>query len=212
MNGLEGVPEWFSGAVVGAVLAALGYIAKLAIEQWRLIHAARASRLACLAELSSLLRAGWASFAIQNEHAQQFVRALNRERCADIAEDGYEQSMVDAFPNFGPAERELHAIIRGITIHSLRPINQDLLVWVKRDSTFKDLSSRPGLAGELAKKLGDLEAHLFLWHAKYETWIPDHPEHALVYLADEKAHGLGFPVGLDKIVERALGDRSWFWG
>jgi hypothetical protein len=147
MNGLEGVPEWFSGAVVGAVLAALGYIAKLAIEQWRLIHAARASRLACLAELSSLLRAGWASFAIQNEHAQQFVRALNRERCADIAEDGYEQSMVDAFPNFGPAERELHAIIRGITIHSLRVWRENLqrsLATLKRTSSCGTRSMRRG--------------------------------------------------------------------
>jgi hypothetical protein len=100
MNGLQGVPEWFGGAVVGAVLAALGYIAKLAIEQWRLIHAARASRLASLAELSSLLRAGWVSFAIQNEHAQQLVQALDRERGGDIAGAGYEQGMVDAFPNF----------------------------------------------------------------------------------------------------------------
>ena len=32
-----------------------------------------------------------------------------------------------------------------------------------------------------------------LWHAKYEAWIPNHPEHALVYMADEKHHGLGFP-------------------
>jgi hypothetical protein len=68
---------------------------------------------------------------------------------------------------------------------------------------------------ELAEELFALEIHLTLWHAKFESWIPGHPEHALVYLDDEKAHGLGFPtpregsdrvamLGVDAEVSRAL--------
>ena len=42
------------------------------------------------------------------------------------------------------------------------------------------------------------------WHAKYEALLPSMPEHALVYLADEEKHGIGFPTGIDKIVAEAL--------
>jgi len=49
-----------------------------------------------------------------------------------------------------------------------------------------------------------LQAHLLLWLAKYEIWIPASPEHALVYLADEKEHGVGFPRGLDELVDATL--------
>jgi hypothetical protein len=144
----------------------------------------RAARLASLAELSSLLRAGWVSFIIQNEHAQRLVGTYGdgQGAVASVAEKGYEQAITDAFPNFNAGQRELHNIIRGITIHALRQINLGLLEWVKKDAIFEGLSSRPGVVGELARKLSVLEAHLFLWHAKYEIWIPSHPEHALVYL------------------------------
>ena len=212
MTGLQQTPEWLGGAVVGAVIAALGYVVKLLIEEWRSLHAARAERLASLAALSSLLRAGWVSFVIQNAHAQRLVTMLaDRGAIPGISEEGYEHTITAAFPNLAPEEQELHGIIRGITIHSIRPVNQALLDWLRKDVIFKGLSHRPGLAGELARKLSDLEAHLVLWHAKYEAWIPQHPAHALVYLADEQAHGLGFPKGLDQLVGQALAKRSWFW-
>jgi hypothetical protein len=99
-------------------------------------------------------------------------------------------------------ERELHDIIRTITINTLRPTNQALLTWVQQDVVFK--GRRRGADRQFAKKLSDLEAHVLLWHAKYEAWIPQKPEHALVYLADEQSHGLGFPTGLDEMVEKAL--------
>jgi hypothetical protein len=45
---------------------------------------------------------------------------------------------------------------------------------------------------QLAENVFDLEIILLLWHAKHESWILDEPKHALVYMDDEKAHGLGF--------------------
>jgi hypothetical protein len=59
--------------------------------------------------------------------------------------------------------------------------------------------------GRLAQLLGQLETHLILWHAKYAAWIPNNPEHALVYMADESKHGLGFPSGIDEEVAHHLG-------
>ena len=56
----------------------------------------------------------------------------------------------------------------------------------------------------LALLLNQLDAHLLLWLAKYEGWIPNRPDHALVYLADEQQHGLGFPRGVDEAVDAAL--------
>lgn len=40
-----------------------------------------------------------------------------------------------------------------------------------------------------------------LWNAKYESWIPEQPEHALVYMDDEKRHGVGFPKRREAIIE-----------
>jgi len=156
-----------------------------------------------LAQLSSLLRAAWVAFSIQNDHAKQ-LESLIREnhRDAPSSGQGYEHLFASVFPNFTPDERELHDIIRTITVNTLRPTNQALLEWVQQDTIFK--GQRKGSGEELARKLSDLEAHLLLWLAKYEAWIPPNPRHALVYMADEQAHGLGFPNGLDKTVEQAL--------
>ena len=34
--------------------------------------------------------------------------------------------------------------------------------------------------------------------------MPEHPEHALVYLADEERHGVGFPKGGTELVTSIL--------
>jgi hypothetical protein len=104
----------------------LGYVAKLAIEQWRSISAARSARLAAVAELSALLRAGRVSFDIQNAHAQRLTNTLLERQAVTEIDNGYEQTITAAFPKFTADERELHGIIRSITIHAIRPVNQAL--------------------------------------------------------------------------------------
>jgi hypothetical protein len=128
------------------------------------------------------------------------------EKHPDLAgtEEGYERTFSKAYKVFTPEEKELHAIIRSITIHSLCTTNQSLSDWLKNDTYFKAQRPSKGIYGELAMQLATLEAHLILWHAKYETWIPETPEHALVYLADEEKHGVGFPSGIDEIVRKTL--------
>lgn len=103
------------------------------------------------------------------------------------------------------SERDLHELIRSTTIHGIRPLNEALLAWLGADTTYRTShESRRFHRRALAAALGDLEAHLRIWHAKYATWIPDRPEHALVYLADELQHGPGFPPDLEALVARVL--------
>ena len=90
-------------------------------------------------------------------------------------------------------------------MNALRPTTQALSEWLRRDTFYKSHEPGDRRRGRLAQVLATLDAHLTLWHAKYEAWIPEEPAHALVYLADESKHGLGFPTGLDEEVARALG-------
>ena len=205
MDNLTQVPEWLGAAVIGAVVAALGYVGKLIIESWLAIREAQNARRARLVELQSLLRAAWVSFAVQNNHAKCLLSMVQEKHPGLIGtEEGYERSFSKAYGAFTLDEKELHAIIRSITIYSLRPTNQSLSKWLQSDTYFKAQKPSQGILGELAEKLATLEAHLILWHAKYETWIPDTPGHALVYLADEEEHGIGFPSGIDEVVRKAL--------
>lgn len=195
--------NWIGPALLTAALAALGYMGRQLFEWIASVRTANAARHAKLAQLSSLLRATQVAFLIQNDHAKRLKSLIGSNHVdASGAGGGYERLFASVFPDFTDEERELHGIIRTITVNALRPTNQALLDWVREDTIFK--GHRRGPIGQLARMLSDLEAHLLLWHAKYETWIPDKPHHALVYMADEEAHGLGFPKGIDKAVERAL--------
>jgi hypothetical protein len=204
MNSLSAIPEWLGGAAVGAIIAALGYVAKMMIEGIAAFRRDRNSRRASVVHLQSLLRASRVSFVIQNELAQRLLADIQRNHPEVATAGGYESAISNAYDKLSREERELHAVIRGYTTAALRPTNMEILQWVKSDSYFKAQHSRAGTVGEFARKLGDLEAHLLLWHAKYEAWIPDQPYHALVYLADEQRHGLEFPPSFDNTVKQLV--------
>lgn len=205
MDSLTLIPEWLGVAVIGAVIAATGYVGKLIVESWIGIREAQNARRARLIELKSLLNATRVSFAVQNNHANRLLSMI-RKTHPELKgmDEGYERAFTRAYSVFTPDEKELHAIIRSITIHSLRPVNHSLSKWLQNDTYFKAQKLSRATLGELAGKLAALEAHLVLWHAKYETWIPDTPEHSLVYLADEEEHGIAFPSGIDEVVNKTL--------
>lgn len=207
MTDVNSVPGWLGTAVAGAVIAALGYVAKLAIEGWSAWRRARAERLGRLLELASLLHASSEGFFYQKRLVDRLEESL-RTKHPEIAPDrsGFERHFAGAFGSFTPDEAELHGLIRSMTMHSLRPTNQAMSAWLQTDLSYRTARAEPGIRGELAAKLNRLDTHLRLWHAKYEAWIPEHPQHALVYLADEENHGIGFPPGLDETVEKLLGE------
>jgi len=191
--------DWFGTAVLGAIIAALGYVLKLMIEFYQSFLEKRRLHRSQLVELRSLLRASKVAFRIQNNHARNLTKLVHSTVPNGLDAEGYEQIMSSAFKHMTEEQRELHSLIRSITENALYPTNQAILAWLKNDTYFK--AQRNSLAEELSK----LEAHLILWRAKYEAWIPNDKRHALVYMADEKKHGLRFPSKIDKLVDQQTG-------
>jgi ribosomal protein L17 len=207
MPDLQSVPEWFGTAAIGAVIAALGYLAKTVIRIVTTAQRAQRERRAALVRLGALLRASHVAFIIQNELAQRLLRSLETKYTGMDTEGGYERAFSRAYDRLSDEDRELHAVIRGYTTSALRPTNEKLLEWLRADTDFKVRMGKGGIEEKLAQELAQLEAHLLLWLAKYDAWIPNQPQHALVYLADEERHGLGFPSSIDQTVKRVLARR-----
>lgn len=207
MSDLGAVPEWLGTAVAGAVIAALGYVGKTVADtvgRWR---KARAKERVRLLQLASLLRASRTIFLSQRDLVKRLQNSLNERLPTKPAPGmGYERQFSESYAFFTDEERELHKLIRSMTEHGLRPLNLAMSQWLDGDIKYRNATDAGTLQGRLAVKLNQLDAHLRLWNAKYAAWIPEYPEHALVYLADEEKHGLGFPPGLDQAVAEVLGD------
>jgi len=198
------------GIAAGAVVAALGYVGKLGIESWREWRRAEAQSLAQLFKLQALLRASRTAFEVQRELARRLEAQLKNEHANDLTDArGLEGLFSHSFSRFGTEETELHAVIRAYTEHALRPINEAMAEWLRSDFRHRVISRRKNVREiKLAELLNQLDEHLLLWLAKYQTWIPGQLDHALVYLDDERRHGLRFPDELDRAVEDVLAERT----
>jgi hypothetical protein len=198
-------------AIFTAAAAAAGYVAKQLIELSGSFVATIRSRRNRLLKLYSLLRAGRVVFEVQNRNARGLLDMVERNHPGKTSEGGFEKTFSALVGEFTPQEKEWHALIRAQT-NALYGINSDLAKWLTEDDYFKVfrstfVSARSAKRKRLAALLAALEAHLLLWNAKYDSWIPEHPEHALLYLADEELHGIGFPAGLDDLVAELVGAR-----
>lgn len=207
-------------AIMGAIVALVTWTARSLWDWFQDKRRVRAEQVARLLALESLLKASVAIFESQRAQVNKLEAMLKaNEQHAELrAEGGFEDLMSRCYPKMSPSERELHGIVRAYTEHSMRKVNQDLSDWCASDKVFKAGLVPLKVRSELAAEIFALEIHLTLWHAKYASWIPGHPEHALVYMEDEKSHGLGFPRarqvrrrgevaqmrGIEKEVEEAL--------
>jgi hypothetical protein len=102
------------GIVLGALLAALGYIGKQlwdAILERQKSHLTRKSRIV---ELQSLLRATGVSYKIQNFHAQRLLEMLKARLPELNTSGGYEQTFTSTYPTMTPQERDLHDLMKEI--------------------------------------------------------------------------------------------------
>jgi hypothetical protein len=191
--------------VVPAGLAALGYVGK---ELWRSLRERSAelrARRARLHQLQALLRASRAVFVVQNLQAQRLAERLLRSQPDKAPEEpGYERLFAAHYETFDEDDKDLHGLIRVYTERGLHPLNQAMLRWLQEDTDHRTPDGKSGKEAELSELLNQLDAHLLLWLAKYEAWIPNRPDHALVYLADEERHGLGFPRKIDEAISAVL--------
>lgn len=202
------IPAWIGPAVLGAVLAATGYVAKLLLEWIGEVRKTRRDRQTRLVEVFSLLGAGRVAFRVQSKTRDRLDVAIKERIPALTSVRGYERLFTATYPDMTEDERELHTIIRAYTEHTIRPLNESILQWLREDTYFKAPMGARGPRGKLARRLAHLEAHLLLWQAKYSIWIPENPSHSLVYLADEEEHGLGFPGGIEDDVLAVIGRGS----
>ncbi len=205
---LATIPDWLGTAVLGALLAVFGYVGTKVAEWFATRRKEERGRRARLAELLALLRAGDTAFKVQCDNRDRLA-ALIRQRDPTLKaqDDNFDDLFTRSHPDMSPQELELHDIVRAITVHTIQPLNMALLEWLRADTDFRVRRPDRSPRGKLAQYLADLEAHLLLWHAKYQAWIPEHPERALVYLADEKSHGIGFPGNGTELVTSILHHR-----
>ena len=187
------MPDPLQALAIGAATAALGYVVNLAGRSVDQYIIRRAARMSSLIDLQSQLLASRSAFIVQAR--------IRNQLCAEIAKAnpklaglGYDEMLADAYPAMTEVQKRSHGLIRAYTVKAIKPLNEAMSAWLKQDREFKHRKDKLGLA------LQNLEAHLVLWHAKYEFWVPDHPERTLVYLADEERHGVGFPTGIEDLV------------
>ena len=209
---LTSLPEWIRPALLGGILAVMGYVGKGVAESLGRFRASKRRRRARLAELLARIRAGDVAWQVQCENRDKLEVLIGvRDPVLAAAKHGYDRLFALAFPSMPAPERELHEVIRAYTIHTLRPLNESLLAWLAADTDFRIRPPGPSRRAKLGEYLANLEAHLLLWQGKYAAWIPEHPERALVYLDDEARHGTPFPAGGAKIVADVL-HRWWVGG
>jgi hypothetical protein len=186
--------------IITALFAAIGYMVKSVIDWWQNRQKERARIIAEVQRLQSLLQASGEVFDIQQDQVRRLRELLKKNHPAEFPGNaGFEETMTRFYPTFKDDEQELHSIIRAYTEHSMRSVNLALSEWLRADELFKTGAVKSKREKQLAEKLFALEIHLLLWHAKYQAWIPNQPQHALVYMVDENQHGLGFPS--DRVVK-----------
>jgi hypothetical protein len=194
------------GVAAGAVVAALGYVGRLAVESWREWRQDRATRRARLLQLQALLRASRTAFQVQRELAGRLAAQLRRKYPDELPDEpGLERMFAHLYHRFEPEQAELHSVIRAYTEHALYPVNRAIAEWLRADVQHRTIRGKSQPEVRLANLLNDLDVHVTLWLAKHDGWLPGRPDHALVYLVDEEKHGLGFPKGLDQAVEDVIG-------
>jgi hypothetical protein len=198
------VPEWLGTPLVAALIAATGYVVKLVIDGVSNWNRQRRERRAKLVALQSFLLASGAVYGIQI--------TLIRSLCAEIQEahpeinGGYDQILAAGYPLLNERQKLRHGLIRNYTIHCLYPLNVEMINWLSADTFFKG-AGKEGSWKYLSIALQQLEAHLILWRAKYKFWIPDKPERAIVFMADEEHEGIGFPVGIEALIRAVTGGK-----
>jgi len=213
MDAVQQIPGWLGGAVIGAVIAAIGYVLKLFLSWWSDTVSDYRANKARLVALHSMLCATKVAFDYQAEIRDRLHEILEkRDKRLVSGGGGYEKDFSNAYSSMTEDEQELHSIIRAYTIYTLYPLNEEIIEWLKNDTFFKSDKWKLGRGESLSDVLSALEGHLFLWLSKYKMWIPDHPSHALVYLADENRHGLGFPTGIDEQIKEAIDKKHWLFG
>ena len=205
MDALADIPCWVGTAVFGLITGVLGFISKQLYEVLKGRRTARANVRRNLEDLDVLLGNSGSLFRNQNDQAQRLLDMLRRSHPGRVpAGVGYDAVFCALFGEFSPEERRLHTIIRSVTRHSLRGVNNLLAQWLKENRHLLAKNQRTTDLTNLAEQLRLLQLHLDQWDAKYQEVFLKQECSALVYLADELNEGQGFPPKLEPALRQVL--------
>ncbi len=199
------MPEYLGEAIVGAVFAVLGFLGKWLFDLARARRTEKHSQRSELLKLRDLLEESHSIFKSQNYQARR-LRKLLRENHPHETEGikGFDETFYQLHDVFNDEESELQSLIRSTTMHSLHRVNEELRSWLESNKHFLRRDDANKELDELAKQLRVLNDHLNQWFDKYEAWIPDDERRSLVYLGDEKKHGVPFPEDLMPALTAAI--------
>lgn len=199
------MPDWLGEAIIGAVFAVLGFFGKVLFDLLRARRVERQSHRTELFKLSGLLEESHSIFKSQNYQARRLRKLLQENHSEDAAGIiGFDELFYRLHDVFNDEERELQSLIRSTTMHSLHRVNEDLRSWLNCNEHFRRRNDANTKLDELADQLRLLNDHLNQWFDKFNTWIPSDERRSLVYLADEKKHGVGFPKKLAPSLKAAI--------
>lgn len=201
MGGMS-IPDWFGEALVGAIFAVIGYLVKSLIDYCVKKNAQKETKKENLKKLSGLLHESKTLFDAQNSMARRLLRRIS-ERFGEQTKKGYEANFYYFYDQLADEEKDLHKIIRGVTLNSLCRVNKEMKQWLESDLIFKTNSSGLANSDEVSEKLKILEIHPNLWLSKFDMWMEDE-KHALVYMNDEHQHGTEFPIGIESVIDSAI--------
>ncbi len=198
------IPDWLGAAIIGAIFAAVGYLARELIERRKVNQAIVAENISNLKSLLRLLGIQKRVYDLQCEQRNELVSHLEEQFPEEVVKyAGFEEKFEYLYDKMNLRDREIHLVIRSYTKGSLLPLNKKIQE-IAQNINVNLLKVNPEEKEKLKVLLEDLDLHLTLWLAKYEDWIPDNPKHSLVYLVDEKEHGVGFPKGIEDVISKTL--------
>ncbi len=189
----------------GALLGGTSYLVRSLHGWWTQRRKERGELVASLHRIAAHLRTSKSLVDVQFDLRDRLYDSMQGLLPGEAGNLGYEAAFTLMHEQFTNEQKDLHGMVRAITVNGLCPVNQAVSEWLDQDTIFKTGMAPLKSPDAFASWLRQLELHLTLWHAKYRYWIPD-ARHALVYLADEEDHGVRFPVGIDDIVDAALGE------
>jgi hypothetical protein len=210
--------DWLWGAIAGALAtAAIGGVTflfnRFVLEPRDRQRRQAIERIRALNELDFLLTLSRDAFTSQNFKAQELLRLIRLNHPDVSTRDdhgeplGYDEIFHRAYPTLNEKERDIFKLIRGTTLSSLKKANDKMFLWTEEHPEFLAASDRTIESKDFADDLANLRAHLDQWSSKFATWMEDESR-SLVYLADEEAHGLGFPTRIEVSLARILKQKS----
>ena len=209
MIGLEQIPDWFGEAIFGAMGAVLGFFGKIWWEGFSMKRTRKSETVISLRCLQTLLEDSKSVYQSQNYMARRLLKLL-REKYPLEAEKGlgFDETFYCLFERMDVDERELQSLIRSTTMNSMKRLNEELQRWININQAFRVLTQPSETRSNFAKELQQLELHLNQWLDKYNANMSREERRSLVYLADEKKHGKGFPKDILKALEAVLEELS----